>query len=235
MLSAGIKPDGENYNILLRTARDCGIGNPALASKLLLGRREEAGSRRGQRSRLREGTCRPEPLDVDVFEGRVLGGRVSDLSCLTLDSDSTQAQLIPVSSPSIQSAPLTPPPLTPPNLLDPSTCHSGVVALATVNSASDRLALIGDLNGFLNKMTSDGLKPTVKTLTLLADVSEPSSQSVCSLLEVANQGGVKLDVGFFNMLIRRAAKAGDVEGVKVRFRNSSNTQFLPIKIKHAVE
>ncbi|XP_026785151.3 pentatricopeptide repeat-containing protein 1, mitochondrial isoform X1 [Pangasianodon hypophthalmus] len=221
MLSAGIKPDVQNYNILLRAARDCGIGDPAMASALLLRGREEsapelAARRRGQRSRLREGACPQEPLDVDAFERRVLTDTASALTQPTLDSDSPRTQLIPASPSSCLSASLTSASTPPsvPNLLDPSTCHSDVVALATASTASDRLALIGNLDGFLNKMSSDGLKPTIKTLTLLADVTEPSSQSARSLIDVANQGGVKLDVGFFNTLIRRAAKAGDVEGAK---------------------
>lgn len=221
MLTAGIKPDVQNYNILLRAARDCGIGDPALASKLLLRGQEESelpAQRRGQRSRLREGACPPEPLDVDAFERRVLTDTASDLTRPTLDSTETHtipASSSPCLSPSLQPAPPSP---SVPNLLDPSTCHSDVVALATASNASDRLALIGDLDGFLSKMSDEGLKPTVKTLTLLADVTEPSSQSVHSLIQVANQGGVKLDVGFFNTLIRRAAKVGDVEGAKVRPR-----------------
>lgn len=210
MLSAGIKPDTQNYTILLRAARDCGIGDPALASKLLLKGHEESVSIRGQRSQLREGMCHSEPLDVDVFERRVLNNTASDLSRLTLHSDSTQSHLIPTSSSSCTSS--SP---SVPNLLDPSSSRSDVVALATASTASDRLALIGDFDGFLNKMSSDGVKPSLKTLTLLADVTKPSSQSVHRLIDVANQSGVRLDVGFFNTLIRRAAKAGDVEGVKV--------------------
>ncbi|XP_053332566.1 LOW QUALITY PROTEIN: pentatricopeptide repeat-containing protein 1, mitochondrial [Clarias gariepinus] len=215
MLSAGIKPDVQNYNILLRAARDCGIGDPALASRLLLRGRDESAPMlpartRGRRSRPseeeKEEACLPRLLDVDVFESRVLPD-----THLTLDSDSTLTQP-DASSPSCLSSTLKSPPV--PNLLDPSTCQSDVVALATVSTASDRLALIGDLDGFLSKMYSDGLKPSVKTLTLLADVTEPGVQSAHSLIGAAEEGGVKLDVGFFNTLIRRAAKAGDVDGVK---------------------
>ncbi|KAK3530640.1 hypothetical protein QTP86_030410 [Hemibagrus guttatus] len=216
MLSAGIKPDGQNYNIILRAARDCGIGDPALASKLLLRGWEESqltAQGKGQRSRLRKGTCDPEPLDVDAFERLVLTDTASDLTQANLRSDSTQAQLIPVSS-SSRLSPALKSPLSVPNLLDPSTCHSDVVALATASTAANRLVLIGDLDGFLNKMSSDGLKPSIKTLTLLADVTEPGSQSVRSLMDAAFQSGVQLDVGFFNTLIRKAAKAGDVNGAK---------------------
>lgn len=101
-----------------------------------------------------------------------------------------------------------------PNLLDPSTCHSGVVALGPVNSASDRLALIGNLEGFLEKMAKDGLEPSIKTITLLADVMEPGSQSVQSLINVAKKSAVTLDETFFNIMIRRVAKAGDLNGAK---------------------
>ncbi|TTF71941.1 Pentatricopeptide repeat-containing protein 1, mitochondrial [Bagarius yarrelli] len=200
MLSAGIKPDVQNYNLLLRAARDCGMGDPALASTLLL-RKWEQPQFTAQRSALSAGTCETQPLDMDAFERSVLSDTASDLTLST--KHFTQTQPSPVSTSS-----------SVPNLLDLNTCHSDVVALAMVSTASDRLALIGDLHGFLSKMSSDGLKPSIKTLTLLADVTEPSSQSLRSLIDVANQSGVKLDAGFFNTLIRRAAKAGDVTGAQ---------------------
>ncbi|XP_062865793.1 pentatricopeptide repeat-containing protein 1, mitochondrial [Trichomycterus rosablanca] len=241
MLSAGIKPDGQNYNILLRAARDCGIGSPALASTLLLRVPEESSPktkahRKGPRLRLKERISPPNLLDVDAFERRLFAappladtpsrdqrqGKDGTYEAPQINDhtpESTQS-LVPVSqindpigSPSCPS-PIAVQKSRLPNLLDPSTCHSGVVGLGAADTASDRLALIGDLDGFLNQMVSDGSKPTIKTLTLLADVTEPSSQSVQSLIQVADQVGVKLDVAFFNTLIRKAAKAGDLQGAK---------------------
>ncbi|XP_066517752.1 pentatricopeptide repeat-containing protein 1, mitochondrial isoform X2 [Hoplias malabaricus] len=252
MLSASIKPDLQNYNVLLRAARDCGIGDPALASALLLKGREESGpkvraQRRGRRPKVREGTQQSKSLDVDVFESRLLA---TPGDCSTVDSH-LDAQLLPQrssldlseeeeseirnesvpqtddeSSEVTQLMPLPPvadlltsPPTSSqkshfPNLLDTSTCCAGVVALGTVSTASDRLALMGGLKGFLRKMANDELKPDIKTLTLLADIMEPGSQSVQSLISVATERGVKLDVAFFNTLIRRSAKAGDLKGAK---------------------
>ncbi|XP_016347320.1 pentatricopeptide repeat-containing protein 1, mitochondrial-like [Sinocyclocheilus anshuiensis] len=231
MLKIGIKPDTQNYNILLRVARDCGIGDPGLASALLLKRTEEVtpkltSGRKSRRTKVKEEmSC--QPLDMDAFESELFvdmhtqsHGQAKETDfchpkekdqCKT-DASQNETQMLPVSSSGSltcqsQSSCL-------PNLLDPSTCHSDVVALGPVNSASDRLALIGNLEGFLEKMAKDGLEPNIKTITLLADVMEPGSQSVQSLINVAKKSAVTLDETFFNIMIRRVAKAGDLNGAK---------------------
>lgn len=240
MLRIGIKPDTQNYNILLRVARDCGIGDPGLASALLLKRTEEVtpkltSGRKSCRTKVKEMSC--QPLDMDAFESEMFvhthtqsHGQAKETDfCLPkekdqckIDTSQNETQMLTVSpSGSLtcqsQSSRL-------PNLLDPSTCHSGVVALGPVNSASDRLALIGNLEGFLEKMAKAGLEPSIKTITLLADVMEPGSQSVQSLINVARKSAVTLDETFYNIMIRRVAKAGDLNGAKVR--NAFNHLFI---------
>lgn len=231
MLRIGIRPDTQNYNILLRVARDCGIGDPGLASALLLKRTEEVipkltSGKKGHRMKVKEAMS-SQPLDMDAFESELLldkhtqsHGQAKETDfcqpkekdlCKT-DTSQNETQMLPVSSSGSltcqsQSSRL-------PNLLDPSTCHSGVVSLGPVNGALDRLALIGNLEGFLEKMAKDGLEPNIKTITLLADVMEPGSQSVQSLINVAKKSAVTLDETFFNIMIRRAAKAGDLDGAK---------------------
>ena len=41
MLSLGLQPSRHGYNLLLGAARDCGLGDPAVASAVLLRPREE--------------------------------------------------------------------------------------------------------------------------------------------------------------------------------------------------
>ncbi|KAL2087879.1 hypothetical protein ACEWY4_016707 [Coilia grayii] len=252
MLNLGIKPDTQNYNILLRAARDCGIGDVTLASKLLLKDKNDThlalqAGKRGRRDRIKE-KSHPMPLDLDAFESQLFVETRSQQTqkeskdspenptAETVDSDTHQAhgenktrtsdaqfavQTHPVCSPSPDY------PMALPNLLDPATIRSDVVSLGTVNTASDRLALIGSMEGFLGKMAEHGLQPTLKTLTLLADVMEPGSQAVQSLLAVASENKLKLDVPFFNTLIRRAANAGDLSGAKAVLELMTNRKLSP--------
>uniref|UniRef100_A0A8C7R7M9 Pentacotripeptide-repeat region of PRORP domain-containing protein n=1 Tax=Oncorhynchus mykiss TaxID=8022 RepID=A0A8C7R7M9_ONCMY len=234
MLRMGIRPDVQNYNLLLRAARDCGIGNPAVASALLLtsdcGQEGQAVKVRGQGS---------APLDVDALESQLftqhpdndLSHHSNDPSNILRhhsDLDSSvvapiTTQLVMVRKGGEQEAPIGSLPCLsgtsshPPNLLDLSVGRAeegGVVSLGVVSGMFDRLALMGGAQGFLDKMATAGLCPDIRTLTLLADTMEPGIQSLHSLLAVAKQHGVKLDAAFYNSVIRRAARAGDLQEAK---------------------
>lgn len=242
MLKLGIEPDTLNYNILLRATRDCGIGDINLASKLLLKSQKDSPlvlgeGKKNRRTKAKERSL-PKPLDLDAFESqlfvethshpshkenpesaeemRVEKRHSTQIESVASSSDSGDSPQVPDSNLSVCSPGLASSSAAPPNLLDPLTGRADVVALGTVNTASDRLALIGSMEGFLGKMAAQGFRPTLKTLTLLADVVEPSTQAVQSLLSVASENKIKLDVPFFNSLIRRTANDGDLKGAKVR-------------------
>uniref|UniRef100_A0A8C2WEU5 Pentatricopeptide repeat domain 1 n=1 Tax=Cyclopterus lumpus TaxID=8103 RepID=A0A8C2WEU5_CYCLU len=211
MLRSGILPDSKNYNLLLRTARDCGIGDPTVATGVLL---------RPERQYERE---RKDVIDLDLLEKQLFiqpdphtdGQQDSRGSGEESDrKDSTH--LVPVRQ---RDTVLLPVDIaggsTAPNLLDLfEGKRVDVVSLGTVDGASDRLALIGGPEGFLEKMAASQLSPDLRTVTLLGDTMEPGRQSLQTLLKVAKQHKVKLDVTFFNTVIRRAARAGDLEEAK---------------------
>ncbi len=230
MLRSGILPDSKNYNLLLRAARDCGIGDPALASSVLL-----RPDRRYQGEHLSHGKSESghrDVIDIDLLERQLfiqpnpLGD--SQQNCKDREDESSGRQdsthLIPVrqtvSLPVDVSGDCAVPNLL--DLFEGKRC--GVVSLGTVDGASDRLALIGGAKGFLEKMEASRLSPDLKTLTLLADTMESGHQSLQLLLKVAKQHKVKLDVAFFNSAIRRAARAGDSEGMKVHTHAHTHTR-----------
>ncbi|XP_060911222.1 pentatricopeptide repeat-containing protein 1, mitochondrial [Labrus mixtus] len=222
MLRSGIHPDSKNYNLLLRTARDCGIGNQALASRVLLSpdlKYEGEGV-----SHVKSDSRYKNLIDIEFLE-RQLFIQPEPLSDALQNSRYSEepesyrgegsTQLVPVrqtiSLPVDSAADSS----SAPNLLDVFEGKRGcVVSLCTVGKVADRLALIGGAEGFLEKMEANRLSPDIRTLTLLADTMEPGFTSLQTLLKVAKQHKVKLDVAFFNSVIRRAARAGDLEGAK---------------------
>ncbi|KAM9792176.1 pentatricopeptide repeat-containing protein 1, mitochondrial [Neosynchiropus ocellatus] len=194
MLCSGIEPDSQNYNLLLRAARDCAMGDPALASQLLLGP-----DRNRQKSAGKSGKIDVGDLERQLF-ARPAPGPPQDSGALVAVGQNQR---------SLSAAEC------PPNLLDLFEGKPGdVVSLGSVTEASDRLALIGGAESVLDKMAAKGLRPDLRTLTLLADMMEPGPRTMETLLRAAEGHKVKLDTAFFNCAIRRAAKAGAPEAAE---------------------
>ncbi|KAG8513648.1 Pentatricopeptide repeat-containing protein 1, mitochondrial [Galemys pyrenaicus] len=229
MLSLGLKPSRYGYNLLLGAARDCGLGDPEAASALLLRPKEEtvlprppAGVQRARRrapagagSSLaarwhaealeRQLFLEPsqeveEPAESQEPRGSCHAHPVAEFR---VEPDHRGA-LTSVASPWGLKT----------NLLTLEAVSPAVVSFGTVTTPADRLALMGGLEGFLSKMAEDGLQPDIKTLTLLAEVVAPGSPAESSLLTILDTHQVEADVTFFNTLMRKKSKLGDLEGAK---------------------
>ncbi|XP_068279903.1 pentatricopeptide repeat-containing protein 1, mitochondrial [Nyctibius grandis] len=249
MAKLGIKANSHTYNLMLRAARDCGIGDPVVASDLLLRPTHEnspqlrlASGRQkkkvtSQRKKGSESAAAVQ-LDVEAMEKQLF--QESSVQPEELirqqNKDVNRAETEPAapSSPSVahssagalvrrgqnkmeqEQARLSQKQrfCNLPNLLDSRMPDAAVVSLGTVATPSDRLALMGDVEGFLNKMKEDNAEPNIKTFTLLAELVEPQSPSESSLLALVDEHKVKVDVTFFNTLIRQKSKQGDLEGAK---------------------
>ncbi|XP_039934707.1 pentatricopeptide repeat-containing protein 1, mitochondrial [Hirundo rustica] len=245
MNKLGIKADSHTYNLMLRAARDCGIGNPSVASKVLLsppehspqlklppGRQKE--KVKNQRKKGSESAA--VQLDVEAMEKQLFQESSvqpeEQIQQQNKDVARVEAEPAAPDSPSVadsrtgalmrraqseveqphQSQKL--PFCKLPNLLDSRMADTAVVSLGTVATPSHRLALMGDVEGFLNKMKEDNAEPNIKTFTLLAELVEPQSPSETSLLALLDDHKVKVDVTFFNTLMRKRSKQGDLEGAK---------------------
>ncbi|XP_027598826.1 pentatricopeptide repeat-containing protein 1, mitochondrial [Pipra filicauda] len=247
MTKLGIKGNSHTYNLMLRAARDCGIGDPVLASELLLrppenspqlqlppGKRKER--MRNWRKKGSESVA--VQLDVEAMEKQLFqeSSVQPEEPIQQQNKDVNQAEEEPAApdSPGVthsragalmrrdhremeleQAHPSQELPFCNlPNLLDSRMPDAAVVSLGTVATPSHRLALMGDVEGFLNKMKEDNAEPNIKTFTLLAELVEPQSPSESSLLALLDEHKVKVDVTFFNTLIRKKSKQGDLEGAK---------------------
>ncbi|XP_009987756.1 PREDICTED: pentatricopeptide repeat-containing protein 1, mitochondrial-like [Tauraco erythrolophus] len=242
MAELGIKADSHSYNLMLRAARDCGIGDPVVASGLLLGPARENSSQlrlapgrqkekgKSQRKKGSESVAAVQ-LDVEALEKQLFQESWVQPGELIQQQNShvNQAETEAAGPSSTSVAHSRTGALVRrgqneleqeqkqhslPNLLDSRMSDAAVVSLGTVATRSDRLALMGDVEGFLNKMKEDGAEPNIKTFTLLAELVEPHSPSESSLLALLDEHKVKVDVTFFNTLIRKKSKQGDLEGAK---------------------
>lgn len=249
MNKLGIKADSHTYNLMLRAARDCGIGDPAVASQLLLnppenspqlklppGRQKE--KVKNQRKKGSESAA--VQFDVEAMEKQLFQESLlqPEEQIQQQNKDLPRAEREPTApdSPSVphsragtlmrraqsemewkQPHPSQKLPFCNlPNLLDSRMADTAVVSLGTAATPSHRLALMGGVEGFLNKMKEDNAEPNIKTFTLLAELVEPQSPSESSLLALLDDHKVKVDVTFFNTLMRKRSKQGDLEGAKVR-------------------
>ncbi|KFZ52988.1 hypothetical protein N338_10319, partial [Podiceps cristatus] len=249
MTKLGIKADSHTYNLMLRAARDCGIGDPVVASRLLLGPTNENSAQprlapgrqkdkvKSQRKKGSESAA-PVQLDVEAMEKQLFQESPMQDEELNWQQNKevkrAEAEPAALDSPSVahsrtgalmrrgqsemeqEQAGLSQKPrfCSLPNLLDSRMPDAGMVSLGTAARPSDRLALMGNVEGFLNKMKEDNAEPNIKTFTLLAELVEPQSTSEASLLALLDEHKVKVDVTFFNTLIRKKSKQGDLEGAK---------------------
>uniref|UniRef100_A0AAA9T105 Pentatricopeptide repeat domain 1 n=2 Tax=Bos TaxID=9903 RepID=A0AAA9T105_BOVIN len=243
MLSLGLQPSRHGYNLLLAAARDCGLGDPVVASAVLLRPREETAllqpPARGRRTRRRAqvgADCSlSAKLHVEALERQLFlepsqaleGPQEPEEARAPKQAQSgmeTKAEPDhPVALTSV--APEPPPWGLEANLLTPGAAPLAVVSFGTVSTPADRLALMGGLEGFLGKMAEHGLRPDIKTLTLLAEVVEPGSPAESSLLSVLDAHGVEPDLTFFNTLMKKKSKLGDLEGAKA---------LLPVLAKRGI-
>uniref|UniRef100_A0A8I3MVE6 Pentatricopeptide repeat domain 1 n=2 Tax=Canis lupus familiaris TaxID=9615 RepID=A0A8I3MVE6_CANLF len=231
MLSLGLQPSQHGYNLLLGAARDCGLGDPEVASALLLRPREEmvllqpraGGFRTRKRAQAQVGDGMSikhvEALERQLFlePSQVVEGlpepreaRAPSKAQPEVDTKTEPDHMVTLTSLASEPSRWG----LEANLLTLGAVPPAVVSFGTVTTPADRLALMGGLEGFLGKMAEHGLKPNIKTLTLLAEVVEPGSPAESSLLTVLDTHQVEADVTFFNTLMRKKSKLGDLEGAK---------------------
>lgn len=243
MLSLGLQPSRHGYNLLLGAARDCGLGDPEVASALLLRPREEMvllqspahGRWARRRARASVGNSGSAKLHVEALERQLFlepsqafegpaesqEAKVPGKALSEVETKVEPGRMVAVTpmAPELPSWGLEA------SLLGLEAVPPTVVSFGTVTTPADRLALMGGLEGFLGKMAEHGLRPDIKTLTLLAEVVEPGGPEDSSLLTILDTHQVEADVTFFNTLMRKKSKQGDLEGAKA---------LLPVLAKRGI-
>lgn len=89
------------------------------------------------------------------------------------------------------------------------------MSLSEVEKPEDRLLLVGGCSGFLKNMSDNNCKPDIKTFTQLLDNIPNTVVAEEHLLASMKAHGVKPDVDFYNLLIRKRSFRFDYESAKV--------------------
>ncbi|CAN2391006.1 PPR repeat family [Pristimantis euphronides] len=207
MLHMGVKPDIYTYNLLIRATRDCGIGDVAdalhfllhcqdLAPLTLSSGKEEKSTKRVKKIK----ECHDDTRIEYTFTARTGDvGSAVDGACSQEPAEMSEAHhILRVPSPDISKMP---------NLLDLAVNTDKIVSLVNVDTPFARLAMIGDLEGILQKMKEHNVSPTIKTFTLLAEVMKPDEGSEAALLAIKDVYRIHPDLTFFNTLVLKKSKS----------------------------
>ncbi|XP_033095300.1 pentatricopeptide repeat-containing protein 1, mitochondrial-like [Anneissia japonica] len=116
---------------------------------------------------------------------------------------------------------------THPKMLSLNPNLEGIMSLTAMETPAERLSLLGGTRGILESMTSNDLKPDCRTLTLLAEIIPKKTSAETELLKVVDDLDVKVDVDFYNMLIRKRTKRNYLTGAKALLADIKRKGLYP--------
>ncbi|VVC96167.1 unnamed protein product [Leptidea sinapis] len=90
-----------------------------------------------------------------------------------------------------------------PNLLSRTLQLENVYGLKNVVKVQDRFALVGGQDDFLKEMEAYLVKPDIKTFTQMIMVIDDTAEAEDKLLSTINSLGLRTDISFYNMLIKK--------------------------------
>ncbi|KAI5645505.1 PPR repeat family domain-containing protein [Phthorimaea operculella] len=98
-----------------------------------------------------------------------------------------------------------------PNLLSKKIKMHQVLSLQEVDTVQDKFAIVGGQDDFLKEMESYSIKPDVKTVTQMLALLDDNLEAENKLLATVKSIGIKTDIDFYNMLIKKRCFRGDYE------------------------
>uniref|UniRef100_V9IEN1 Pentatricopeptide repeat-containing protein 1 n=1 Tax=Apis cerana TaxID=7461 RepID=V9IEN1_APICE len=91
----------------------------------------------------------------------------------------------------------------------------------------NRFLLFGGIDKFLKRMKSDDVKPDLKTTTLILDLLPSTIEAEQYYLKYVISNNFKIDITFFNMLIKRRCLRKQYNAAKDVLNEIQNHHFTP--------
>ncbi|KAK9502591.1 hypothetical protein O3M35_011337 [Rhynocoris fuscipes] len=191
MLDRKITPTIFTYNLLLRCARDCSVGN---LDKFREDLSSFIPSTQMDLLKLPAPNEEIEETDRDVP--------------VQIEKSVTSDSFLPC-------------------LLSEKPHLGSVIHLKNISKSWHRLMLMGGQGGFIQMMINNGVKPDIKTFNQLLFTIAPDPQEENLLLTEMKRLNVKVDLDFYNMLIKKRNMHGRYEDAKDVLKMIREEQFTP--------
>ena len=202
------KLDIYHYNLLLRCIKECGFGDPKLDVQLL---QDQDPSKIPSKSADGLATVKEQPWQ-EVFDQSHTDMLVLKPGPEAEESVQNSGERITDGSQasSLPEVKIEPPTLF--SLLNSSNC---IVDMHELRTPEERFKLLGGLHGFLDQIKKDRASANIATFTLMLDLIPSNSSAEEELIAEMNSYGVRPEITFFNLVIRKRNLRRDWFGVKV--------------------
>ncbi|KAH8278303.1 hypothetical protein KR044_010621, partial [Drosophila immigrans] len=121
-----------------------------------------------------------------------------------------------------------------PNLLLPGGQLGDLVALTEVTRPHERFLLLGGLSGYLDLMLFYKITPDIKSFTTMLEVIPPTNAAEKQLLSFVRKIGLKADIDFFNILIKKRSMRFDYESAREVLAMIRTTGLKPDIVTYGV-
>lgn len=211
LIDKKIKPTVFNYNMLLRTIRDCGLGdiettkdviNKIISSKeeekLILSSDNKNLLLTGSDTKINSEKCQEkQEANAEVNQQH---------HTIELEKDNNESIISKSINVDLR-----------PDLLATVPHLGTLITLSEIKKPEERLLLVGGFRSFLENMEEHECKPDIRTFTQLLNCIPGSLAAEQQLLAALKKYNVKPDIDFYNMLMKKRSMRTDYEGAKVSY------------------
>uniref|UniRef100_A0A336K072 CSON010148 protein n=1 Tax=Culicoides sonorensis TaxID=179676 RepID=A0A336K072_CULSO len=182
--------DYYSFNLMLRCVRDCGIGDVETTERLIQEIIEL--NKTNKKNKIEA----PKKEIITIGETKIEEDNIVKVPVTVQTSEESTTGF------------------NMPNLLAESPQLGNLLSISEIKRPEERLLLLGGLAGFLQEMDVHKVNPDIKTFTQLVDIIPSTLESEKKLLRAIKERGIKCDIDFFNILIKKRSLRSDYENAR---------------------
>ncbi|CAH1108103.1 unnamed protein product [Psylliodes chrysocephalus] len=205
VIQKNIKPSIYTFNLLVRSVRDCGLGDVEVTRNV---------------------------IDSICNEQKLLSGDSKKLENKNelIESKNTDTHLDQLVSKDSALSPTN----CRPDLLAKVPHLGNIISLSEVIEAEHRLLLLGGFKGFLDTVKKFECTPDIKTFTQLLYCIPSTLAAEKELIAAMTRFKVKPDVDFYNMLIKKRSMRFEYESAKDVLNLMNKHNYMPDLVTYGV-